>query len=242
MYTQQDFKEYLFIDIETISDKRELGDLEDRMAKLWTVKADWQRANEEGMKDKSDEEIYDQAAGWFPEFGRIVCISIGQVQFNEMGEPEVPKIKSFYGDDEAELLREFNGTMQAVFNKNPNVKLVGHNIKRFDLPWIVKRSLINGLKLPYQFHFQKQKPWENCLLDTYEIWKFGGVNSTSLDLICAALGVPSPKDEVSNTEVSERYWNGELEKIKDYCEGDVEATMNVLLKIAGMQLVPSAPF
>ena len=237
MYSQKDFKEYLFIDIETVADQRELGDLNDRMAKLWTVKADWQRANEADMKDKSDEEIYETAAGWFPEFGRIVCISIGQVHFNEIDMPQMAKIKSFYSDDEASLLQEFNGTMQAIFNKNPNVKLVGHNIKRFDMPWIVKRSLINSLPVPYQFHFQKQKPWENCLLDTYEIWKFGGVNSTSLDLICAALGVPSPKDEVSNTEVSERYWNGELEKIKDYCEGDVKATMNVMLRMGGHTLI-----
>ena len=237
MYSQKDFKEYLFIDIETVADQRELSDLSDRMAALWTIKADWQRENESNMQDKSDEEIYEIAAGWFPEFGRIVCISIGQVQFNEIDMPQMAKIKSFYSDDEASLLQEFNGTMQAIFNKNPNVKLVGHNIKRFDMPWIVKRSLINNLQVPYQFHFQKQKPWENCLLDTYEIWKFGGVNSTSLDLICAALGVPSPKDEVSNTEVSERYWNGELEKIKDYCEGDVRATMNVMLRMGGHTLL-----
>lgn len=237
MYSQKDFKEYLFIDIETVADQRELSDLSDRMAALWTIKADWQRANESDMKDKSDEEIYETAAGWFPEFGRIVCISIGQVHFNEIDMPQMAKIKSFYSDDEASLLQEFNGTMQAIFNKNPNVKLVGHNIKRFDMPWIVKRSLINSLPVPHQFHFQKQKPWENCLLDTYEIWKFGGVNSTSLDLICAALGVPSPKDEVSNTEVSERYWNGELEKIKDYCEGDVKATMNVMLRMGGHTLI-----
>ena len=237
MYSQKDFKEYLFIDIETVADQRELSDLSDRMAALWTIKADWQRANETDMKDKSDEEIYETAAGWFPEFGRIVCISIGQVHFNEIDMPQMAKIKSFYSDDEASLLQEFNGTMQAIFNKNPNVKLVGHNIKRFDMPWIVKRSLINSLPVPHQFHFQKQKPWENCLLDTYEIWKFGGVNSTSLDLICAALGVPSPKDEVSNTEVSERYWNGELEKIKDYCEGDVKATMNVMLRMGGHTLI-----
>jgi hypothetical protein len=33
------------------------------------------------------------------------------------------------------------------------------------------------------------------------------------------------------------YWNGNLEKIKEYCEGDVEATMNVMLKISGLGLL-----
>ena len=33
------------------------------------------------------------------------------------------------------------------------------------------------------------------------------------------------------------HWNGNLEKIKEYCEGDVEATMNVMLKISGLGLL-----
>jgi hypothetical protein len=33
------------------------------------------------------------------------------------------------------------------------------------------------------------------------------------------------------------YWNGNLEKIKDYCEGDVLATMNVMLKISCLPII-----
>jgi hypothetical protein len=33
-----------------------------------------------------------------------------------------------------------------------------------------------------------------------------------------------------------------LEKIKTYCEGDVKATMNVMLKISGMDMVDEVPF
>jgi predicted PolB exonuclease-like 3'-5' exonuclease len=237
MYNQTDFKDFLFIDIETAGQYQDLSGVSDRLSKLWQIKADFQRKNEDGMQDLSDEDIYEKGAAWFPEFGKIICISIGQIKFDEQGVPQTANIRSFYGDDERVLLEEFNGVMQAVFNKNPKIQLVGHNIKRFDMPWIVKRSLINGLKVPYQFHFQKQKPWENCLLDTYEIWKFGGVNSTSLDLICAALDIPSPKQDISNDQVSDRYWAGELENIKTYCEGDVKATMNVMLRIANLDIL-----
>lgn len=237
MYTQHDFKEFLFIDIETAAQYSSLDEVDDRLIKLWQTKAEFQRKNETGMQDLSDEEIYNLCGSWFPEFGKIICISIGQVKFNEDGSSEAAHIKSFYGDDESDLLQEFNGTMQAIFNKNSNVKLVGHNIKRFDMPWIVKRSLVNNLKVPHQFHFQKQKPWENCLLDTYELWKFGGMNSTSLDLICGVLDIPSPKKDMSNDQVSQRYWNGELEDIKTYCEGDVKATMNVMLKISSLDIL-----
>jgi hypothetical protein len=46
--------------------------------------------------------------------------------------------------------------------------------------------------------------------------------------------------EASST--TEEYWNGNIEKIKTYCEGDVKATMNVMLKISGMDMVDEVPF
>jgi predicted PolB exonuclease-like 3'-5' exonuclease len=237
MYTPQDFKNYLFIDIETASQFRSLDELQDskpRLAEQWTKKADNLRKFEHGMSDLNDEELYEKTAAWFPEFGKVICISIGQVKFNEIDMPQMANIRSFYGDDESELLNEFSGIMQAVFNKNPSVKLIGHNIKQFDMPWLVRRCLINQIPVPTQFHFQKQKPWENCLEDTYEIWKFGGRSGASLDTICTVLNVPSPKEKMNNDEVSDNYWAGKIETIKEYCEDDVKATMNVMLSLSNM--------
>jgi predicted PolB exonuclease-like 3'-5' exonuclease len=237
MYTQSNFKNYLFIDIETASQFRSLDELQSenpRLAEQWVKKAENVRRFEHGMEGFSDEELYEKTAAWFPEFGKVIVISIGQVKFDEYGTPLTANIRSFYGDDEKAFLEEFNGVAQAVFNKNPNVKLIGHNIKQFDMPWLVRRSLINRLKVPSQFHFQKQKPWENCLEDTYEIWKFGGRSGASLDAICTVMGVPSPKEKMNNDEVSDNYWEGKLETIKEYCEDDVKATMNVMLSLSGL--------
>lgn len=237
MYTQADFKNYLFIDIETASQFQEYTELDDRSNEVWAKKAQNMRDYEPGMSDLSDAELYKKAGSWSAESGKIICISIGQVQFNADGIPYKAKIKSFYGEDESTLLNDFNRTASAVFSANPSVQFVGHNIKKFDMPWIVKRSLVNKLKVPYQFHFQKQKPWENCLLDTYDIWKFGGMKSAGLDTICTILEIPSPKVEMQNHETSDYFWAGHVEKIKSYCEDDVRATMNVLLRISGMDIL-----
>lgn len=237
MYTRQEFKDYLFIDIETAGQHASYADLDDRSKEIWATKAQNQRDYEPGMQDLTDEELYNKTSSWFAESGKIICISIGQVKFDDLGNPEAAKIKSFYGEDESTILQEFNGTVAAIFSKNPAVKFIGHNIKKFDMPWIVKRSLVNSLPVPYQFHFQKQKPWENCLLDTYEIWKFGGMKSAGLDTICHVLNVPSPKVEMQNYETSEYFWKGEVEKIKSYCEDDVKATMNIMLRMAGMDIL-----
>lgn len=237
MYTQKDFKNYLFIDIETASQFRDLDELQSqnpRLAEQWVKKAENVRRFEHGMDNYSDEELYQKTAAWFPEFGKVICISIGQIKFDDIGMPQMPNTRSFYGDEEADLLTEFNGVMQAVFNKNPSVKLIGHNIKQFDMPWLVRRSLINKVKVPTQFHFQKQKPWENCLEDTYEIWKFGGRSGASLDAICTVMGVPSPKEKMNNDQVSDNYWAGMIETIKEYCEDDVKATMNVMLSLSDL--------
>lgn len=240
MYSQKELKSMLFIDIETVSEF-ESYDLfvaaKPSIQKYWVKKAEQHRAAESQLQNLSDIELYDRMSALSPEFGKIIVISIGQIKFDETGEFTTSKIKSFYGDNEAELLKEFMGTAQSIFNANPGIQFIGHNVKNFDFPYLIKRSIIHGVTIPGPFHLQKKKPWENCLLDTYEIWKFGGWNSSSLDLICDSLNIPSPKLIMKAENTTAEYWNGNLEKIKEYCEGDVLATMNVMLKISYLPII-----
>lgn len=240
MYSSSELKSMLFIDIETTAQYETLNDLKSSnkvLHDLWLQKADQIKSYENQKSDLSDEDFYQSNASLHPEFGKIVTISIGQIQFDEIGMPQRSKIKSYYGDDEHTILSDFNQTLGAVFNKNGNVQLTGHNIKKFDAPWIIKRCLINGIMPTAKLHLQKQKPWENCLFDTLEVWKFGGYNGASLGILCNVLGIPTPKDDISGSDVNRVYWEGGLERIKDYCEKDVLATMNVMLKISSMELI-----
>jgi DNA polymerase elongation subunit (family B) len=243
MYSQKELKSMLFIDIETVSEFNSYESFQKAkptIEKYWSKKAEQHRAAEAHLQPLDDVEMYEKMAALSPEFGKVVVISIGQIKFDETGEFSTSKIKSFYGDDEAEILKEFMGTCQSIFNANPAVQFIGHNIKNFDFPYLIKRSIMHGITIPTQFHLQKKKPWENCLLDTYEIWKFAGWSSASLDLICDSLNIPSPKLIMAAASTTTEYWDGNLEKIKDYCEGDVEATMNVMLKISNMEIISRA--
>lgn len=240
MYSQKELKSMLFIDIETVSEFSNYDSFKKAkpsIEKYWSKKAEQHRATESQLQPLSDSELYDRMSALSPEFGKIIVISIGQIKFDESGEFSTSKIKSFYGDNEAEILKEFMGTAQSIFNANPGIQFIGHNIKNFDFPYLIKRAIIHGVQIPVQFHLQKKKPWENCLLDTYEIWKFGGWGSTSLDLICDSLNIPSPKLIMKAENTTAEYWNGNLEKIKEYCEGDVSATMNVMLKISYLPIL-----
>jgi len=230
----------LFIDIETSSEFSTYAEfILKRQGAIthWEKKAEHYRRTNIECDSMSDAELYMKNAALHPEFARIIVISIGQIQFDDEGNPLVEKIRSFYKHEEYEFLSEFMGTCQSIFNANPSVKFVGHNIKNFDFPFLIKRSIVNGILTPHQFHLQNKKPWENCLIDTYDIWKFAGWNSASLDLICNTLDVPSPKTTMKGDETTTEYWKGNLEKIKTYCEADVKSTMNVMLKMAYMPII-----
>jgi len=240
MYSITDLKGMLFLDIETSTLAKDL----DGYAKAvggngkdhWNKKSKWVRKNSPEYIELDDDRLYQLDAALYPEFGRVVCVSIGQVVFED-GVTPTAKIKSFYGDDEKDILDVFMKTMSRIFHASPNISLVGHNVKGFDLPFLIKRAIINGVNIPNKLQLQKMKPWENCLVDTNDIWKFGGWNGASLSLICDLLQIPSPKENMYGGEVAEAYWNGRIEEIKNYCEDDVCATMNVMLKLSNMELI-----
>ena len=169
MYSISDLKNMLFIDIETSTAAKDLDSFAEIIGENayshWEKKAKYGRQSKSEYEGVSDADMYIKDAALYPEFGRAVVITIGQVTFPD-GITPTPKIKSFYGDDEKNTLKEFMDTMALIFKANPKIQIVGHNIKGFDMPYLIKRSIIQGVEIPQQLHLQKLKPWENCLLDT----------------------------------------------------------------------------
>jgi hypothetical protein len=70
------------------------------------------------------------------------------------------------------------------------------------------------------------------VLDTKEIWSFGGkYGLSSLDLICSSLKIDSPKNgNVKGDNVNINFWNNNHEEIKEYCEKDVKALIDIIVK------------
>ena len=136
-----------------------------------------------------------------------------------------------------QIMEEFVSTLFAVFSKAPALKLVGFNIKGFDIPYICKKAMKYGIQLPRQLHLQNVKPWDNCLLDLSDVWKFGGWNGAKLGVVCHELSIPSPKEELAGGEVSQTFWRGDLDLIMEYCERDVLATANVLLRLSNFDIL-----
>ena len=113
------------------------------------------------------------------------------------------RLKSFANRNEKVLLEEFAKVLDEYYSNLKDQYLCGHNIKEFDVPYTCRRMVVNQLPLPRALDLYGKKPWETKhLLDTMELWKFGDYKSyTSLKLLAAVLGFPSPKDDIDGSEV-----------------------------------------
>ena len=224
-------KNILFLDIETVPCAENFEDLDTTFQNLWAEKTSWQRKEE-----YTPSEFYKLKAGVMAEFAKIICISVGYL-FIEKGENHF-RIKSFYGDDEKQILSDFNELLNAQFNKKQH-QLCAHNGKEFDFPFIARRTLINGLQLPKLLDIAGKKPWEVNHLDTMELWKFGDYKHyTSIKLLAALFSIPTPKDDIDGSQVAGVYWKEkDLERIKIYCQKDTLTVAQLLLKYKGEQLI-----
>lgn len=224
MLQQIDLTQILVLDIETVPQYPSFTDLPENWQYLWSKKA----ATLLNLESQSESDVYPRA-GIYAEFGKIICISCGF--FSSAGRSYQFRVKSFYGDDEAKILSEFNHMLLRHFS-DPANSLCAHNGKDFDYPYIARRCLLNGLEIPDLLNTAGKKPWEIKLLDTMELWKFGDYkNFTSLELLAASFGIPTPKDDIDGSMVWTVYWNDkDLERIKKYCEKDVITVAQLLLK------------
>jgi hypothetical protein len=231
----------LFLDIETVSQKKDFGELDETFQELWWHKAkSILRKDEDQMTTEEVAEVYGRAA-IYAEFGKIICISVGFLTQNPETKEFVCRLKSFRGHDEKALLEEFAGLLDKAYNNTDRHFLCGHNIKEFDIPYICRRMVIHRMKLPKILDIAGKKPWETkFLLDTMEMWKFGdNKNFTSIKLLAAIFGFPSPKDDIDGSQVGNVYWHeDDVERIATYCEKDVLAVVQLILCFKRMEPLP----
>lgn len=225
----------LFLDIETAPQTGSLNEMPEELACLWEEKVELLKKRiPERYPSECTAESRFQEAGIFAEFGRIVCISVGYIYYKNGA--SFFRVKSFYGEDEKQLLIDFSELIRR-FCTDSTTNLCGHNIKEFDIPYMARRILIHGLSLPEILNVAGKKPWECKFLDTLEMWKFGDFKHyTSLKLLCAVFGIPTPKDDIDGSQIATVFYDEKNpERIASYCEKDVIATMQVFMKISGLQ-------
>ncbi len=227
MISHKKLDNILFLDIETVPQLASFDELSEEGKALWKLKSK-SLSKFTGEDDPSI--IYGEKAGIFAEFSKVICISVGYLK---LGSQTVLRIKSFSGEEKL-ILSEFTDLLDKYFDNPKKDFICGHNIKEFDIPFLCRRMMAQGIEFPELLKLSGKKPWEvNYLLDTLQLWKFGDFkNYTSLRLLCYALGLPSPKDDIDGSQVASVYYEDQdLDRIVHYCEKDVATVCKVLLKM-----------
>lgn len=210
-------QEIIFIDVETAPKYPSAESFEKAEPKLWQL---WL---------KKERDFTDCAL--FAEFGRVVCISVGALD-------KSGKFKrvSFTGDE----LTVLNQWAQMMGKLGNNIKYIGgHNLKEFDIPFLIKRLTLKGMQLPKFLQIHGLKPWEmDFVIDTMEIWRCGSFRgNVSLQVLTLCFGLVDPKENTDGGMVWELARDGKYQEIAKYCEGDVLATAQVFCKMHGFDII-----
>ncbi len=225
-------KHILFIDIETVPCADQFAALTPAMQQHWERKSKYLKNSEN--QPATTGELFEERAGIFSEFAKVVCIGLGRLVEKEGAWNLV--LKSIAHDDEKKLLEEFCEVLGRFLKQFPKMQFCGHNIKEFDIPFLCRRMVIQSMQLPECLKLHGKKPWEVPHLDTLELWRFGDYkNYTSLSLLAEVLGIPSPKEDIDGSMVAGVYWKqNDLKRISAYCLRDVYTTARVYLRLKGM--------
>jgi len=230
MLSNARLSQFLFLDIETIPQVYKFADLSPEKKKLFEKKVRYRLNDENTVED-----LYQQAGIW-AEFGQIIVISVG---FFVKDDGSEFRMKSFASGDEKELLQNFSSLLNTKYFRRKDLKLCAHNGKEFDFPYIARRMIINGIELPEQLRVFGKKPWETSFCDTMELWRFGDhKHYTSLELLTHILDIPSPKTDIEGKDVARVYYEEkDLLRIRNYCENDVLAVAQIILRYMGKELL-----
>jgi predicted PolB exonuclease-like 3'-5' exonuclease len=171
--------------------------------------------------------------GMSPLFGKVVSLAFGEGE-SELSDqlvsalvvaPEGTDVSSYpewmRPMTEPDLLRAFWVLAGAASN------VVTYNGRGFDVPFLINRSLIHGI--PARVDLLSNRYSLRPHLDLLQVLRHGSYGSgpTTLDVVCWALGIESPKGEMDGSMVAPAYARGEIEEIARYNLADVRATTAV---------------
>lgn len=260
MLTSRPITKLVFLDIETRPKHETFAELPPKLKLLFSQQYDWlieqaahrhyldavltdkKKADHEFCFQKAQEEVYKEKAVLSPEFSEIICISAGMI-FQKEGVPINGELKyefkcaSFCMESEKELLTTFLANKKSFIHQsdyaNNEKYVVTFNGSLFDIPFLSRRILYNGLELPAVLEVGHLKPWEmGHLIDLKTQIKFGGMDAPSLESLCTTLGIETAQDKYGEAEkLNEAFKAKQFDFIKQYCEQDIYALAQVYLRL-----------
>lgn len=145
--------------------------------------------------------------------GQVLCIGYRL-------ERDEPAILSSDADGEAAMLRQWWELLN-TWERQP--RLIGFNVKSFDLPFLIKRSWKHRITVPYWIRHGRY--WNDLIVDLREVWQLGDNRAHgSLGAISRHLGLG---EKTGNGADFANLWKTNRQAAIDYCLQDVKLTQQV---------------
>lgn len=218
----------LFIDLETCPSqsptiKEEiLAELKSpgNITKESSIAAWWQNKAPQLVKERLLKTSLD------PTHGSIISIAYA---FNDK---PVEGIIRHIDESEKDLLEAF---YEVLLDSNTDyLQWVAFPI-RFDLPFLIKRSIINNTRPPIGIPSERSKS-AFCPMNYWAGWH----EFCSLDALCKALGIPG-KGNMTGADVYPYVLQGRYDEILKYNKSDVEMLRQVFRRIHFLDWLPEDP-
>jgi len=217
----------IFLDIETLppAEEARAGMAQDvRLAQIAKKKP--------AIDHEVDELVNDQfrQLALHAERGRILTIGV-LIEENDRvihhGLLGRDRVTGKFHMDEAQTLKSF---WHVVDDFNPHRDLfIGHNILDFDLPFIIKRSIIHSVKPSIAVPFCRYQ--RQPIFDTMWEWSCWR-HRISLDDLAVALQIESSKQkDIDGSKIYDAFLAGRHSDIALYCMRDVECTRQVYYRL-----------
>lgn len=225
-FNQIPVEEILFFDTEVARSQKTL-DMASKEFELYQKKTR-DRKTDELLSDEEVIQHYNTFAGLKMCYNQTIVASIGVIKKG------VVYIKSFSGKEQ--------DVIKGLYEQMGKYKYVaGFNIKNYDLPVTRSNSLRHkGLSelLPEPFNDSGKRPWNlPKVIDLMDIFSGTFWANPSLDEVCFHLNIKSPKGDIDGGQISEVYYSEGVERISEYCNQDVFATINLFNKLRGLEII-----
>jgi DNA polymerase elongation subunit (family B) len=179
-----------------------------------------------------------EKAALHAEYGQVLAIGIKFKAFAEADPPvgttleelEEMKMETLLGEEKI-IIQTFWLYALESYNRGGEI-WIGFNSNSFDLPFLLRRSMILGVKVPRQLTPMPRYWPGEFWIDLMDLWKAGDYRATiSLDRFCKASGLEGKNG-------SGKWFAQLLEEDKEaaikYLENDIEITAQLADKAMGV--------
>ena len=139
----------------------------------------------------------------------------------------------FYEGEEHELISQLWGDLEAARRENPCL-FINHNMKGFDLPFLIRRSWIHGIEIPTCVA-PNGRYWPKEVIDTMDLWACTAYQHfIGLDQLGKLLGIGG---KIGSGELFHELYAEDPEAARAYALRDVVLTKEIYNRIGGNQYV-----